>query len=228
MAKYSGLLKLFGKFDSFVFVGGSSPHVRSWDSSRTKKMKMDVRFKTVRLVQSDFGLASTIGKKMRMALQPLTSKYKDATLSGRLTGALFGIINKDVHPKGERVCDFKKFGSLLTHFEFHPKNYRLDEHLSLEHEIGNGAIRFSQFQLLKKGFKGVPYLDFVCLLVPEQISALQPGVIWAQFDSFRITDEKTVAVNVPQGMVGLVFVGLHFKKEAVVFYSGMKLLEVVY
>ena len=227
MAKYSGLLQFFGKLDSFVFVGGSSQHVRSRDSSRSKVLKTDVRFKNVRLVQNDFGLASTIGKKIRLALQPLTTKYQDATISGRLTGALFGVINKDDRPKGERVCDFKKFGSLLRSFEFRPKNHRLDEQLCMHLELVDDGIRFSQFNLLKKSSKGVPHLDFACVLVPEKMSAQQLGKVSAHFDSFPIEEERTVTVPIPEGMVGLVFVGLHFMEDGVEFYSGMKLLEVV-
>lgn len=228
MAKYSGILKFKGKVDSFIFVGGSSPHVRKWDSSRSKRMKTDAKFKNVRLVQSDFGLASQIGKKIRIALEPLTTRYRDTTISGRLTGALFGIINKDFNPKGARVCDLKKFGSLLISFEFRSQNHGLDEYLTWNHELVNGDIRFSNFQFHKTSTIGTPYLDFACLFVPEQMSALQLGEISAQFDSFRITNEQTIAVHVPQGMVGLIFVGLYFKDEAMRYYMGMKLLDVVY
>lgn len=228
MAKYSSLIKFLGKIDSFVFVGGSSKHVRSWDSKRSKQMKTDDRFKNVRLVQSDFGLASTIGKKIRIALQSLARNYQDATFSGRLTGVIFGIINKDNRPKGERVCDFKQFGTMLRSFDLSSTTPQLNAHLSMNHEIVNGGIRFSQFDLLKKRGKGFPLLDFVCVFVPEQMSAQQLGKVSAQFDSFTIEEERTVLVSVPTGMVGLVFVGLYFEENATRFYSGMKLLEVLY
>ena len=224
MAKYSGILKFTGKLDSFVYVNGISPYVRCWDSGRSKRMKTDARFKNVRLVQSDFGLASSIGKKIRNALEPLTRQQGDATLSARLTGALFGVINKDVHPKGERECDLKNFGKNLRSFEFNKKNNPLNKHLEWDYEIVNNEVRLSHLNLKNSRVNAILNLTF--LLVPEVIGRADSSTFIAQINAFTLEKNQTIFMPDLTNRVVMIFLSLHLKHDGVNHYRGMQLLDV--
>ncbi|MFP5471270.1 MAG: hypothetical protein ACLGGV_06710 [Bacteroidia bacterium] len=219
MAKYKGPYNLNGKLGDLVFVGAKNSYVRRNDVARGELLKKDGRFENVRKVQSEFGLASMIGKHIREALEPYNTLYRDEKLNARLQAAVFSVILKDEKEKGKRVFDFGNDPLFLKGLEWHASEHKLGKSLeyvfSCKRDKKVLNISLDNVRLKKRMVGFAALVDVVVLYLPEHIqTAKDCEKICAEVCSVEVQSAISLRCAAPKkGMEAIVLCGLRFVDE---------------
>lgn len=229
MAKLKGPFSVQGKLGDFVFVNDRYRTVRMAPKNRSHQLKYDPRFSEVRKIQNEFGLASSIGKSIRNKMEPYTTRYKDITISGRLTACIFQLIKQDHSPKGQRVCKLAESGSILEGFEFNLEHNRLKERLEIDIKQYSKKLVIWTETKRKFCFKNDWYLDIVVLSLPKIISRQEDlEVVNAFAKTITLSDYFELELSKEEGKVMMLFCGLHRGVEQISEKQGMQLCKVFY
>lgn len=104
MAKLKGILKIQGTLDELTFYKSKNEHlVRTKGGIPKERIQNDPAFQRTRENGSEFGMAATAGKNLRLAIRNLLMNAKDNLVTSRLTRVMSQIKNKDASSnRGER------------------------------------------------------------------------------------------------------------------------------
>lgn len=148
MAKQAGHLPLKGTIGNLTFYQMKGQHiVRKKGGIDARRMAADPSFERTRENAREFGAACKAGKLLRQAFAPLLLRFRDHTVTARLSGAMYRTLQTDMlSARGERKVEHGNV-TLLQGFHFNGKaagaaGFPLPYTVSVDRASGTAEVAF--------------------------------------------------------------------------------------
>ena len=122
MPKQKGIIKLKGTLNGVCYYPLKGMYIkRKATGPSRERIYNDPAFKTVKANTQEFGGASKLSKAIRTGILETTKQFQDPTMSSRLTGTCYNIIQEGSGIPGKREANLANNPQALIGFKFNKK-----------------------------------------------------------------------------------------------------------
>lgn len=122
MAKQKGIIKIHGTIKGTTYYPLFGEHIsRRANGPSKERIQTDPAFAKQRANNQEFGMASRLSKAIRTGILETTKEFQDNTISSRLTGVCYRIIQEGSGPPGKREANLANNPQALIGFKLKNK-----------------------------------------------------------------------------------------------------------